>query len=49
MKHREYSLSARLRQAFDFLANKLLSIIFKLDGSYHNNIPLKKVGDYLVH
>jgi len=48
MKNKEYSLSARLRQTFDFLAMKVYSVVYKQDDKFHFNPSLNKVGIVLM-
>lgn len=44
----EYSLSARLRQCFDFLAMKVYSVVYNEDGGFHTNDMLNQICSTLM-
>lgn len=44
----EYSLSARLRQCFDFLVMKVFSVVYNEDGRFQTNQMLNKICSTLM-
>ena len=45
---RKHSLSARLRQCFDFLAQKVFSVVYKNDEKYFTNSNMQTIGTFLM-
>jgi len=48
MRGKKYSLSARLRQTFDYLVMKVYSVVYRRDQMFHINTSLLKVGTVLL-
>ena len=44
----EYSLSARLRQCFDYLTMKVYSVVYNTDDKFHTNDKLNKICTTLI-
>ena len=45
---KKHSLSARLRQCFDFMAQKVFAVVFKNDDKFFTNQNMVTIGTFLV-